>query len=226
MMNKEIKALCNRFMAGETTVNEEKRLAEYFRTHICTTDEERTLRAMFTWFENDMPMNGDKPELRLPEKTPVQRSRKTVIAWLSAAACIAALAGVFFMTRPATDAPLASAAQQQQPETNTSFSVKADTTALDTVRTVTQPRKKARKKIYRYRYNPAPPKVYIAEARADSMSRAGDIKADIILTEMETRQNEYLLKLEQETLKLNQGLDAYTASLESEEPETEENEVY
>lgn len=226
MTNKEIKTLCKRFMNGETTVDEEKRLAEYFRTHICTTDEERTLKTMFTWFDHDMPMSGDSPELKWNDKTPVRKKRRNIIAGLSAAACIAALAGVFFMTHNVADAPHAEAVQQQQPETGLQNLARADTTAFDTVRTVIPPHRKIRKKIHKYRYNPAPPKVYIAEARADSMSRAGDVQADIILTEMETRQNEYLLKLEQEMLKLNQGLDAYTASLESEEPETEEKEVY
>lgn len=76
-MNSDIKTMADRFMAGLTTPAEEQHLAEYFRTHVCTTDEERTLKAMFGWFDSGMPLSDDNsPILNKVDETPVKNSRR------------------------------------------------------------------------------------------------------------------------------------------------------
>ena len=53
-MDKDIKKLIERFMAGLTTVEEEDRIAEYFRTHD-VSGQWRKYKEMFSWFDKGMP---------------------------------------------------------------------------------------------------------------------------------------------------------------------------
>lgn len=93
-MNKEIEQLIKRFMDGQTTVDEENRIAEYLRTHE-VEDEWKPYKDMFGWFDDGMPLqsNGQK-------HTAKNRSKAITVAMLMAAA--AAIVALVMMVRPGT----------------------------------------------------------------------------------------------------------------------------
>lgn len=53
-MDNDIKKLVERFMNGLTTIEEERQLAEYFRTHE-VSDQWQEYKEMFAWFDKGMP---------------------------------------------------------------------------------------------------------------------------------------------------------------------------
>lgn len=54
-----IKQLTRRFMDGQTTIEEEARLASYYRTHDVPR-EWRVYKEMFAYFDAGMPLGQDK----------------------------------------------------------------------------------------------------------------------------------------------------------------------
>lgn len=56
-MDKDIERLLRRFMDGLTTVEEENRIAEYFRTHEVDA-EWKAYKDMFAWFDDGMPLQA------------------------------------------------------------------------------------------------------------------------------------------------------------------------
>lgn len=54
-----IKQLTRRFMDGQTTIEEEARLASYYRTHDVPA-EWRVYKEMFAYFDAGMPLGQDK----------------------------------------------------------------------------------------------------------------------------------------------------------------------
>lgn len=55
--NADIQRLIDRFMSGQSTLGEEVRLAQYFRTHD-VPEEWADYKAMFAYFDAGMPMDG------------------------------------------------------------------------------------------------------------------------------------------------------------------------
>ena len=96
----QIEALLDKFMDGQTTVEEEARLGEYFRTHADVPAEWEDYRLMFGYF--DRGMEG--------ELVPVEQSRPSLTRlmgrrwWgIAAAACItAAIVATAVLHRPTT----------------------------------------------------------------------------------------------------------------------------
>ena len=96
----QIEALLDKFMDGQTTVEEEARLGEYFRTHADVPAEWEDYRLMFGYF--DRGMEG--------ELVPVEQSRPSLTRlmgrrwWgIAAAACItAAIVATAVLHQPTT----------------------------------------------------------------------------------------------------------------------------
>lgn len=98
MNRHEIQQLLDEFLDGMTTVEQEQRLAEYFRSATDIPSEWEPFRRMFGWFDNGM----QEP------LAPIQSGHKRkyrFVTMLSAAASIAILIGVF-MNMPETSTPL------------------------------------------------------------------------------------------------------------------------
>lgn len=55
-----IRQLIKRFMDGTTTVDEEKRIAHWFKEHPKTDADLELYRKMFEWFDNGMPTNESR----------------------------------------------------------------------------------------------------------------------------------------------------------------------
>lgn len=87
-MNKDIKTLLERFMAGLTSVEEEQTLAEFFRNHD-VSDELKPYKAMFAWFDDGMPYK-DKKEIKR------KHLNRYIITMASVAAAIAVILSVVF----------------------------------------------------------------------------------------------------------------------------------
>ena len=60
-MDNDIKKLVERFMDGLTTIEEEKKLAEYFRTHE-VSDQWQEYKEMFAWFDKGMPTSDQQAQ--------------------------------------------------------------------------------------------------------------------------------------------------------------------
>ena len=98
----QIKALLDKFMDGQTSVEEEKALANYFRTHDVPAEWE-DYRLMFDYF--DRGMDG---ELLNPQAPVLPLSRQMGRRWwgiAAAAAITAAVVGTVSLHRPSTITP-------------------------------------------------------------------------------------------------------------------------
>lgn len=172
-----IKQLTRRFMDGQTTVEEEARLASYYRTHDVPR-EWRVYKEMFAYFDAGMPLGQDKVAA-----CPSRRARRV---WLAVAAA-AAVAVLMVMVLPRGEAPEVPVRQPvamsvEPVPADSAESAEADTSDLPPARPV---RKPERRRVSRYRYKPAPPKVYLAEnalpespVPADSIAAAEKILAE------------------------------------------------
>ena len=61
MKSEDIQKLIERFMAGHTSIDEENRLAEYFRTND-VPDEWADYKHMFAWFDSGMPLDSRRAD--------------------------------------------------------------------------------------------------------------------------------------------------------------------
>ena len=98
----QIEALLDKFMDGQTTVEEEAQLADYFRTHDVPAEWE-DYRDMFGYF--DRGMEGDLVSV---QQSQASLTRLMGRRWwgIAAAACItAAVVGAVLLNRPSTTTP-------------------------------------------------------------------------------------------------------------------------
>ncbi len=93
MTDKDIKQLVTRFMDGETSLDEERRLAEYFRTHPAEPGMEE-VAAMFALFDTGMPIEGVTDVL--PKAQPARRTALHPAWWLAVAAVAVLLVAFTF----------------------------------------------------------------------------------------------------------------------------------
>ncbi len=98
-----IPSLIRKFLNGETTVEEERQLKDYFHSHPAT-EAECDFQDMFAYFEADMPMDdrlsqelnaGEEPA-GTPAPPTTARRLHALPFWL-AAGCVAAVVLVFFL---------------------------------------------------------------------------------------------------------------------------------
>lgn len=186
----EIKQLIDRYMNGQTTVDEEQILARYFRSATDLPDDLQPYRDMFAYFDEGMPLGAlpyfdeGMPLGALPEfdgsagqaETRVAPDSSKVVAprrhslrmaawWGGAAAVAAAVALLLIMHRPSAPVqPIASAAVVSD-TCSTSTGVEAEQNVVtDSVKLKPQPQR--RRPSVRRRYYLAPPKTYLAYAAA------------------------------------------------------------
>lgn len=219
MMNNDIKKLLSRFMAGETTPEEERQIAEYMRTFNAKTDDEKAFKEMFAWFDNGMPMENDMPKVAYHERRTGIRSIITVIA--AAAAVLLLLMVWHGNVGERTAEPVA----QMKENRATATESKPDSTAADTAVTI-KPKRKSKLRTYRkHRYSTVIPKTYLAESSRDSINKLGEVLADAKLAEIEMRQAEMLEAIEDMSRLYDEGINLYISSLESEGYEDYEEET-
>ena len=183
----QIQQLIDKYMNGQTTVDEEQLIARYFRTATDVPDTLKPYRDMFAYFDEGMPL-GTLPEFDgssgladtrvAPDSSkvvaPRRRSLRIAAWWSGAVAVAAAVALLLIMHRPSAPVqPIASAVVVSD-TCSTSTGVEAEQNVVtDSVKLKLQPQR--HRPSVRRRYYLAPPKTYLAHAAAtDSTTHQAD----------------------------------------------------
>lgn len=183
----QIQQLIDKYMNGQTTVDEEQLIARYFRTATDVPDTLKPYRDMFAYFDDGMPL-GTLPEFDgssgqadtrvAPDSNnvvaPRRRSLRIAAWWSGAVAVAAAVALLLIMHRPSAPVqPIASAVVVSD-TCSTSTGVEAEQNVVtDSVKLKPQPRR--HRPSVRRRYYIAPPKTYLAHAAVtDSITHQSD----------------------------------------------------
>ena len=241
---KDIRLLLNWFMAGETTLEEEALLREWFRQHPDVSDDLKEYQMMFGYFDEGMPLDHEAEE-RVENAHPKAKARMRRL-WLplSLAASIALLIGfaipwVGRQTGHQDDSKMAQLDGRTTPEDVDSAvvhekkSTDADLSMPEKIKKsgdFVSPKTRLRKprKYRQHKFAPAPPKLLIAQSIAtDSLLAEPEMLADAHLWEMEAQQNEMFFKLYLINALQIQALNAEvaSASFESEENVHDEDHV-
>ena len=182
----QIQQLIDKYMNGQTTVDEEQLIARYFRSATDVPDSLKPYRDMFAYFDDGMPL-GTLPEFDgsagqadtrvAPDSSkvvaPRRHSLRMAAWWSGAAAVAAAVALLLIMHRPSAPVqPIASAVVVSD-TCSTSTGVEAEQNVVtDSVKLKPQPQR--RRPSVRRRYYIAPPKTYLAHAATDSTTHQAD----------------------------------------------------
>lgn len=150
-----IRQLLERFMAGETTPQENDQIADWFKSHPTVSDDLRDYQAMFGYLDAGMPWDFASP------KAKKHGMRPWWIA-LSAAASIA-VAFMVFYPRPSespANHPVATLSDKNYaiPPAVDSDSTSSNTELSDSIQEKEMQPAKSRKRIYhKYQFEIAPP---------------------------------------------------------------------
>ena len=240
---KDIRLLLNWFMAGETTLEEEALLREWFRQHPDVSDDLKEYQMMFRYFDEGMPLDHEADE-HVENAHPKAKARMRRL-WLSLsmAASIALLIGFAIpwvgrqtehrddskMTQldgrtTQEDADSAVVHEEKSSDANLSMPEKIKKSG-DFVSPKT--RKHKQRKYRQHLFAPAPPKLWIAQNIAtDSLLAEPEKLTDEHLCEMEAQQNEMFFKLYLINALQTQALNAEVASASFESEENVHDEDY
>ena len=240
---KDIRLLLNRFMAGETTLEEEALLGEWFRQHSDVSDDLKEYQMMFGYFDEGMPLDHEA-EKHVENAHPKAKARMRRL-WLplSLAASIALLIGfaIPWIGRQTGHQDESKMAQLDgstaQDDADTAVvhkekSTNADLSMPEKVKksgdfVSPQTRKHKQRKYRQHLFAPAPPKLWIAQNIAtDSLLAEPEMLADAHLREMEAQQNEMFFKLYLINALQTQSLNAEIASASFESEENVHDEDY
>lgn len=233
---KDIRLLLERFMVGETSLEEEALIGEWFRKHPDVSDDLKEYQMMFGYFDEGMPLDHEAEE-HVENAHPKAKARMRRL-WLplSLAASIALLIGFaipwvgrqtghrddskmaqFEGRTPPEDVDSAVVHEEKSTDANLSMPEKIKKSG-DSVSPKT--RKHKQRQYRQHLFAPASPKLWIAQNIAtDSLLAEPEKLADAHLREMEIQQNEMFFKLYLVDALQTQSLNAdiASASFESEE---------
>ena len=221
---KDIRLLLNRFMAGETTLEEEALLGEWFRQHSDVSDDLKEYQMMFGYFDEGMPLDHEPEKLleheaekREEDIRPKAKNRMRRLGLPISIAASIALLIAFAVPRIGQqigqqavhqdDSKIAqldgcaarddtdSAVVQKEKTPDANLSMPEKVKKHgDSVSPKTRMRKP--RKYRQHKFTPAPPKLWIAQSIAtDSLLAEPEKLADEHLREMEAQQNEMFFKL-------------------------------
>lgn len=233
---KDIRLLLDRFMVGETSLEEEALIGEWLRKHPDVSDDLKEYQMMFGYFDEGMPLDHEAEE-HVENAHPKAKARMRRL-WLplSLAASIALLIGFaipwvgrqtghrddskmaqFEGRTPPEDVDSAVVHEEKSTDANLSMPEKIKKSG-DSVSPKT--RKHKQRQYRQHLFAPASPKLWIAQNIAtDSLLAEPEKLADAHLREMEIQQNEMFFKLYLVDALQTQSLNAdiASASFESEE---------
>ena len=240
----DIRLLLDRFMAGETSLEEEALLGEWFRQHPDVSDDLKEYQLMFGYFDEGMPLDYEA-ENHVEDAHPKTKARMHRL-WLSLsmAASVALLIGFAIpwvgrqtghqddskmaqldVRTTQEDADSAVVHEEKSTDANLSMPEKIKKSG-DSASPKTRMHKQ--RKYRQHKFTPAPPKLWIAQSIAtDSLLAEPEKLTDEHLWEMEAQQNEMFFKLYLFDALLTQTLnaDVASASFESEENVHDEDHV-
>lgn len=245
---KDIRLLLNRFMAGETTLEEEALLGEWFRQHPNVSDDLKEYQMMFGYFDEGMPLDHEPEKLleheaekREEDIRPKAKNRMRRFGLPISIAASIALLITFAVPRIGQqigqqavhqdDSKIAqldgcaarddtdSAVVQKEKTPDANLSMPEKVKKSgDSVSPKTRMRKP--RKYRQHKFAPAPPKLWIAQSIAtDSLLAEPEMLADAHLREMEAQQNEMFFKLYLVNALQTQVLNAEVASASFESEE-------
>lgn len=241
---KDIRLLLDRFMAGETSLEEEALLGEWFRQHPDVSDDLKEYQLMFGYFDEGMPLDYEA-ENHVEDAHPKTKARMRRL-WLpiGMAASIALLIGFAIpwigqQTGHQDESKMAQLDGRTTPEDTDSVvvheekSTNADLSMPEKVKKSgdsVSPKTRMHKpgKYRQHKFTPAPPKLWIAQnIVTDSLLAEPEKLADAHLREMEAQQNEMFFKLYLVDALQTQSLNAdiASASFEGEENVHDEDHV-
>lgn len=210
-MEQDIHRLIERFMAGLTSIEEERFIADYLRTHEVDGDL-LPYKRMFAWFDEGMPAKGQPKGTRRAANL-----RKLYCAIMAAAALALLLIVAWPGKEPRQVANSVPAAQQpvrKEPVT------KPDTLLTDSTTTIA-PKEKPRRRMRRDRFKAMPPKVYMAKAAPDSSANEMEILTEKAVRESEIQQERILNAIYEEYRKIELGVNLYLTAMENYDLEEE-----
>lgn len=248
MNEKDIRLLLNRFMAGETTLEEEALLGEWFRQHPNVSDDLKEYQMMFGYFDEGMPLDHEPEKLleheaekREEDIRPKAKNRMRRFGLPISIAASIALLITFAVPRIGQqigqqavhqdDSKIAqldgcaarddtdSAVVQKEKTPDANLSMPEKVKKHgDSVSPKTRMHKPG--KYRQHKFTPAPPKLWIAQSIAtDSLLAEPEMLADAHLREMEAQQNEMFFKLYLVNALQTQVLNAEVASASFESEE-------
>lgn len=240
---KDIRLLLDRFMVGETSLEEEALIGEWFRKHPDVSDDLKEYQMMFGYFDEGMPLDHEAEE-HVENAHPKAKARMRRL-WLplSLAASIALLIGFaipwvgrqtghrddskmaqFEGRTPPEDVDSAVVHEEKSTDANLSMPEKIKKSG-DSVSPKT--RKHKQRQYRQHLFAPASPKLWIAQNIAtDSLLAEPEKLADAHLREMEIQQNEMFFKLYLVDALQTQSLNAEVASASFESEENVHDEDY
>ena len=240
---KDIRLLLDRFMAGETSLEEEALLGEWFRQHPDVSDDLKEYQMMFGYFDEGMPLDHEAEEHEENAHPKAKARMRRLWLPLSLAASIALLIGFAIpwigrQTGHRDDSKMAqldgrtthedvdSAVVHEEKSTNADLSIPEKIKKSgDSVSPKTRKHKPG--KYRQHLFAPAPPKFWIAQNIAtDSLLAEPEMLADAHLRVMEAQQNEMFFKLYLINALQTQSLKAEIASASFESEENVHDEDY
>lgn len=248
MNEKDIRLLLNRFMAGETTLEEEALLGEWFRQHPNVSDDLKEYQMMFGYFDEGMPLDHEPEKLleheaekREEDIRPKAKNRMRRFGLPISIAASIALLITFAVPRIGQQIGQQAGHQDDlkiaqldgstaQDDTDSAVVQKektpdADLSMPEKVKKhgdSVSPKTRMRKprKYRQHKFTPAPPKLWIAQSIAtDSLLAEPEMLADAHLREMEAQQNEMFFKLYLVNALQTQALNAEVANASFESEE-------
>lgn len=211
MIDNDIQQLLKRFMAGETSPEEERQIGRYLSTHEPETDDEKAYKAMFAWFDDGM-----KTELPAPEK-PVRKNRKTAMRIVSGIAATAAAILLLLILTPKNEPETAGKITAKAVIEPEKAEVRVDTIPNDTTARPSQNIRKIKSRHRVRRYEVAPPQVMVAQAEPDSLHETAITIAEAKIEEIERQQTQLEEELDMITNVYEWTINLYTAALEGDD---------
>ena len=176
MTDRQIISLLKRYMEGDTTVEEETALAEFFgmgtdadRPEAIPADDWRTYKEMFGMFAPETVAKDQQEEAAADVKE--RFTLRNVALWVASAAAVASLVFAVSALLPdkmQTGQPLAQQTGRLMPADSIADSISAEQPRVVADSVKQQPEKLRMRKALRPYWQPRPPKVYVADADKDA----------------------------------------------------------
>lgn len=226
-MEKDIRTLIDRYMAGQTSLEEESRLADYLRTNEVGEDL-LPYKQMFAWFDEGMPLESqqaDKLTSRQATSQPAtsslsSRFSRKVLCLIAAAAAAIALLMLVAWPKAEPQQMAENTAMRPIQESNEPATT-PDTLTADTATTVVPMKKARRRKPRLDRYKPLPPKAYIAETAQNPSADEAGLLAEEKVKETEKMQAAIIDSIYDEQRRIEADIDLYITAMENYDVEDE-----
>ncbi len=195
----DIQSLIDRYLDGQTSLEEEDRLADYFRSHD-VPEAWQAYKEMFAYFDAGMPTTEKEKtgEAIKAGETEKQPRRHRIVALWTGLTVAAAAALTLFILHPISRQPSSVIAPAATPTTSIAAvtDVLGDTTSRaqrDTVKSIPAAQPVRKKPVRRYRDTPTKPHTYYASVctteEKPQTTPADEYMIDVRLRQIEEEQD-------------------------------------